>query len=301
MKTVLLTGSSGFVGSYLKAKLVKKYKVYGVDIIDDNFKNKNYKFFKLDVSKNNLIKKLKKTNINYIIHLSAISSDNIFKKTPHDCFKANINSVINLIDIASQKKVENFIFASSEWVYGNNNFMKKLTENFQIDRSKNNSGYGISKLIGEDIILNFYNNKIIKSYVILRFGIVFGPRHKATGAVEGLLKEVKKDKKILISGSDKSGRKFIYIKDLISGIEKVINKKNSGIYNLSHTKLYSMKNIVDIANKIFKSNKKIIIKNKSRPVIRNVDNLKFRKTFNWEPKYKLKNALLDIIQKVNYL
>jgi nucleoside-diphosphate-sugar epimerase len=267
MKTVLLTGSSGFVGSYLKVKLVKKYKVYGVDIIDDNFKNKNYKFFKSDVSKNNLIKKLKKTNINYIIHLSAISSDNIFKKNPHDCFKANINSVINLIYIASQKKVENFIFASSEWVYGNNNFMKKLTENFQIDRSKNNSGYGISKLIGEDIILNFYNNKIIKSYVILRFGIVFGPRRKATGAVEGLLKEVKKDKRIIISGSDKSGRKFIYIKDLISGIEKVITKKKSGIYNLSHTKLYSMKNIVDIANKILKSNKKIIIKKDRKSVV----------------------------------
>ena len=213
----------------------------------------------------------------------------------------DINSVINLLNLASQTNVENFIFASSEWVYGNTNMNKKLYEQFPIDRAKNNSGYGISKLIGEDLIVNFYNNKIIKSYVILRFGIVFGPRVSPLGAVEGLLSEVKKDKKIFIFGSEKSARKYIYINDLIDGIEKVILKKNIGTFNLSHSKLHSMKSIVETANKIFNVNKKIIIQKKSKPVIRNVENLKFKKTFKWKPKYHLKNSLIDIISKVNYL
>jgi nucleoside-diphosphate-sugar epimerase len=301
MKTILITGSSGFVGSFLKKKLVKKYKVFGIDIVNDNFKDKNYMFFKYDISKEDFLKKLRKKKIDYIIHLSAISTDKIFKKNPYTSYKANINSVINLLNLASQTNVENFIFASSEWVYGNTNMNKKLYEQFPIDRAKNNSGYGISKLIGEDLIVNFYNNKIIKSYVILRFGIVFGPRVSPLGAVEGLLSEVKKDKKIFIFGSEKSARKYIYINDLIDGIEKVILKKNIGTFNLSHSKLHSMKSIVETANKIFNVNKKIIIQKKSKPVIRNVENLKFKKTFKWKPKYHLKNALIDIISKVNYL
>ena len=209
--------------------------------------------------------------------------------------------MINLLNLASQKKVENFIFASSEWGYGNHNMMQKLNESFKIDRSKNFSGYGLSKLIGEDIIMNFYNNDIIKNYTILRFGIVFGPRKKPSSAVEGLLKEVKGDKMIIIGGSKKSARKFIYIDDLISGLEKVIKMKKKGIYNLSNDKLYTMQDIVKTANNIFKLDKKIFIKNKSKPVIRNMQNQKFKKTFQWKPKYNLRMSLKDIIKKVDYL
>ena len=60
MKTILITGSSGFVGSFLKKKLVKKYKVFGIDIVNDNFKDKNYMFFKYDISKEDFLKKLRK-------------------------------------------------------------------------------------------------------------------------------------------------------------------------------------------------------------------------------------------------
>ena len=301
MKKILITGANGFVGSFLKKKLCLKYKVYGVDIIKDNFKHKNYKFTNHDVSDSSLLKKFSKINIDQIVHLSAISTDKIFKDKPASSFSSNINSVINLLNLASLKKIENFTFASSEWAYGNQNMMKKLNEKFKIDRSKNLSGYGVSKLIGEDIIINFYNNNIIKNYTILRFGIVFGPRKKPSSAVEGLLKEVKKDKIIFIGGSKKSARKFIYIDDLISGLEKVIKKKRKGIYNLSNDKLYNMEDIVKTANNIFKLDKKIFIKNKSKPVIRNMQNQKFKKTFLWKPKYDLKKFIKDIIKKVDYL
>ena len=301
MKKILITGANGFVGSFLKKKLCLKYKVYGVDIIKDNFKHKNYKFTNHDVSDSSLLKKFSKINIDQIVHLSAISTDKIFKDKPASSFSSNINSVINLLNLASLKKIENFTFASSEWAYGNQNMMKNLNEKFKIDRSKNLSGYGVSKLIGEDIIINFYNNNIIKNYTILRFGIVFGPRKKPSSAVEGLLKEVKKDKIIFIGGSKKSARKFIYIDDLISGLEKVIKKKRKGIYNLSNDKLYNMEDIVKTANNIFKLDKKIFIKNKSKPVIRNMQNQKFKKTFLWKPKYDLKLSIKDIIKKVDYL
>ena len=215
--------------------------------------------------------------------------------------KTNIDGTINLFNNSIKAECKKFIFASSEWIYGNDNGNKKLDENLIINRNKVISSYGISKLIGEDLIINFYNNKKISNFTILRFGIVFGPRKNPSSAIEGLLKEVNFNKSIEISGSDKSSRKFIYILDLISGIIKSLNTKKNGVFNLSNDKLYSLKNVVSTSNNILKKNKKIKIINETIPVIRNIINKKFKKEFSWKPKYNLKRALIDLKKKVDYV
>jgi nucleoside-diphosphate-sugar epimerase len=302
MKNIILTGACGFVGNFLKKELIKKnYFVIGVDKVKDNFSSPKYKFVQLNLDNANLDKKFKKIKIDFIIHLSAISTDKLFNLDPKKSFSSNINSTLNLLDFANKKKINNFIFASSEWIYGNDNGNKKLDENLIINRNKVISSYGISKLIGEDLIINFYNNKKISNFTILRFGIVFGPRKNPSSAIEGLLKEVNFNKSIEISGSDKSSRKFIYILDLISGIIKSLNTKKNGVFNLSNDKLYSLKNVVSTSNNILKKNKKIKIINKTIPIIRNVINKKFKKEFSWKPKYNLKKALIDLKKKVDYV
>ena len=163
MKNIILTGACGFVGSFLKKELIKKnYFVIGVDKIKDNFSNPKYKFIKFNLDNANLDKKFNKIKIDFIIHLSAISTEKLFNLDPKKSFSSNIHSTLNLLDFASKKKVDNFIFASSEWIYGNDNGNKKLDENLIINRNKIISSYGISKLIGEDLIINFYKKVIDK-------------------------------------------------------------------------------------------------------------------------------------------
>lgn len=303
MKSILLTGCNGFVGNALKKKLVKKYKVFGLDITKskENFNHRNYKFLKRDLALKSTYKLLKNVKIDIIIHLSAVSTDKLFNLDPIGSFNNNLISTLNLLNFSNEKKCKNFIFASSEWVYGNDNGKKMLLENNFIDRKKVKSSYGISKLMGEDLIINFYNNKKINNYTILRFGILFGPREKPSSAVEGLLMETKHDSVININGSKKSGRTFIYMDDLVSGLEKVITKNITGVFNLCNDKLYTLEDIVNVSNQLFGIKKRIIVSKKSKPVTRYNPNIKFKKYFKWKPKYDLKKGLKDLITKVKYV
>lgn len=296
-KTILITGANGFVGSFLKKELTKKYFVIGLDIFNDSYKNKNYKFLKIDLKKNFYFK-LNKFKIDTIIHLAAISKDKLFKEDIKDSYENNIISTLNLIKFAQIKNITNFIFASSEWVYGDHNKNKLLTEDTYINRSKVKSGYGISKLICEDLIINSFNSNLIKNYVILRFGIIYGPRLQPASVVEGLIKEILKDDRIIINGSAKTSRKFIYINDLVNGIIKSINLKKPTILNLGHTNLVSIEQIIKIINNNLKFNKKYIIQNPSQPVIRNVSSNLAKNILKWTPKYNIQKGIANIINKI---
>jgi nucleoside-diphosphate-sugar epimerase len=296
-KTILITGANGFVGSFLKKELTKNYFVIGLDIFNDSYKNKNYKFLKIDLKKNFYFK-LNKFKIDTIIHLAAISKDKLFKEDIKNSYENNIISTLNLIKFAQIKNITNFIFASSEWVYGDHNKNKLLTEDTYINRSKVKSGYGISKLICEDLIINSFNSNLIKNYVILRFGIIYGPRLQPASVVEGLIKEILKDDRIIINGSAKTSRKFIYINDLVNGIIKSINLKKPTILNLGHTDLVSIKQIIKIINNNLKFNKKYIIQNPSQPVIRNVSSNLAKNILKWKPKYNIQKGIAHIINKI---
>lgn len=301
MEKVLLTGSNGFVGTFLKKKLLKnnKYSIIGVDIANDNFKHKNYAFYKLDLQDNGILKKLSSQKIDYIIHLAAISSDKVFKENLNSSFKNNINSTLNLLDLAEKNKIKNFIFASSEWVYGDNNNKKILNENFIINRAKLKSSYGLSKLICEDLVINFYNLKKIYKYNILRFGIIYGPREKPGSVIEGLLKE-SLEGVVKINGSLATARKFIYIDDLVNGLVKSLKSKNSATFNLTNNKLNSLKDILNVVKKNIKP--KLIIENINNfsPVIRNTTNFLIKKKLLWSPKTDLSKGI-KYIYKQKYL
>lgn len=296
-KNILITGSSGFVGSFLKKKLTKNNFVIGLDFLKDEYKNKNYKFFKVNIN-NDLTSKLNKFKIDTVIHLAAVSKDKLFREDIKNSYENNIISTLNIIKFAQIKNISNFIFASSEWVYGDHNKNKLLNENTYINRSKIKSGYGISKLICEDLIINSFNSNLIKNYVILRFGIIYGPRPQPASVVEGLIKEILKDDKIIINGSAKTSRKFIYINDLVNGITKAINLKKPVILNLGHTDLVSIKQIIKIINNNFRFNKKYIVQNPSQPVIRNVSNNLAKKILKWKPRYNIQKGIADIINKL---
>lgn len=296
-KTILITGSSGFVGSFLKKKLTKNNFVIGLDFLKDEYKNKNYKFFKVNIN-NDLTSKLNKFKIDTVIHLAAVSKDKLFKEDIKNSYENNIISTLNIIKFAQIKNISNFIFASSEWVYGDHNKNKLLNENTFINRSKIKSGYGISKLICEDLIINSFNSNLIKNYVILRFGIIYGPRPHPASVVEGLIKEILQDDKIIINGSAKTSRKFIYINDLVSGIIKATNLKKPVTLNLGHTDLVSIKQIIKIINNNFRFNKKYTVQNPSEPVIRNVSNNLAKKILKWKPRYNIQKGIADIINKL---
>ena len=167
---ILITGINSFIGKYLEKELLKNnYKYIGIDI-NGVFNTKFKK--KIDIRSKLLSKYINKNTT--IIHLASLSTDSICSKYPERAFDVNINGTINLVNIANQKRAKKIIFASTEWVYGNNT-KKSQTESQKISLSKLDSLYALTKAIGEKILIN---NKNFFKHVILRFGIVYGEKKK---------------------------------------------------------------------------------------------------------------------------
>jgi UDP-glucose 4-epimerase len=288
-KNILLTGSESFVASFLVKKLKKKYNIIGIDFIK---KSKNTKF-KIDITKN-LIEKFNTVKIDYIVHLASISRDQDCAKDPIKCFKTNVIGTLNLIKLANIKKVKNFIFASTQWVYDYSSNKEIKNNNSLINIQNVHSEYALSKLVSEiNLKQNFKKNKI--NSTILRFGIIYGPRENNLSALEAIFYNTIKNNKIEI-GSKKTGRNFIHINDICDGVMKSINKRGYNVINLEGDKFISLSDIVNQSSILL--NKKIIVieKNPKKPSIRMVSNSSAKNIINWRPKYNLNKGLKSLLK-----
>ena len=131
--------------------------------------------------------------------------------------------------------------------------------------------------------------------MILRFGIIFSDRSDKRGsALEKLFYEVKNKNEVKV-GSKKTGRKFIHIADIISGIIKSSKKRGIHILNLTGNKLITLDEIIKKSSNVLK--KKIILKeiDSGNFSIRKPSNKKAKKILNWEPKIDLKKGI-DILK-----
>jgi nucleoside-diphosphate-sugar epimerase len=291
-RTVLVTGSESFVASFLIKKLKKKYNVIGIDCVKKNINTK----FAIDITKK-IPLKLDKFKIDYIIHLAAISRDNECAENPLKCFNTNVIGTLNLINFANNKKIKNFIFASTQWVY---NFDKSHNiKNYKsvINAHNLESEYALSKLVSEiNLKQNYKKNKL--NSVILRFGIIYGPRSYNLSAFEAIFYKSLEQDKIEI-GSKKTGRNFIHIEDICDGIIKAIGKKGYNIFNLEGDEFISLENLINESEIILNKKIKIIEKNPKNPSIKNVSNKFTKKQLNWKPKYSLKKSIINLLNYKN--
>ena len=256
--SILITGSESFLGNFVKKKLnEKRLNYYGIDKI----KNKNTKF--CDILSKNLEEHISK-NTKSIIHLAAISSSKDFEKMPEKAYDVNIKGTINLLNVASKKKIKNFIFASSEWVYG--------------EASKN--------LVNENSPIN--SKKL------------YGPRKSKANwsAVESLIEKIYKKEEQIVVGSKKTARRFIHAEDVADAIIKCLDYKVSSTFNLSGDKLISLGEIISNTSKYINFFPKIIEKDKKNFNFRNTDNRLIKKKLKWKPKKILEKSIKEIIRSL---
>ena len=216
-----------------------------------------------------------------------MSTDSMCKQDPISAININMIGTINLANIAVEKKCKQFIFASSEWVYGDIDGKNEKNENSAIDVSTLKSIYAVTKAAMEPII-----NQILgtTNTVILRFGIVYGPRKKSWSAVERLLVDVS-EKEIIEVGSLENGRCFIYIDDLVEGIISSFRVKGNSLFNLSGDKLITLGDVIKTSAELLSKNPIVKEKDPTKFVQRNLSNLKARESLEWEPKIDLHNGL----------
>ena len=302
---ILITGGAGYIGSHIVEQLVKtKANIIILDNLVTGYKkliNKKAKFIKGDIkNKKNLSEVVTDYKIDSIIHLAAylnISEAEIYKKK---YYNNNVEGTLNLVNACRSGKVKNVIFSSSCSVYGN--VKGAVNEKRKLNPE---SYYAYTKYKGEKIIKEF-SKKYKYNYAILRYFNVAGasPSGKI-GEIETshghLIKNIavqnlKKIPRLSINGNNyktKDGtciRDYIHVSDLadihIKTLRYINSKSKSLVLNCGYGKGYSVKDIINIFNRI---NKKLIINIGPRrtgdvgQIYSKTD--KIKKILKWKPKF----------------
>ena len=232
MKKVLITGNRGYIGSLLCKKLKKEnFFVNGVDTNWFTKKNKYPEFvdhqINCDISKLSI---LDLKDVDYIVHLAAISNDPMSEEFKNETYKLNFSHSKLLYKLAKKAKIKKFIFASSCSLYG---LADKKLKN-ENSACKPLTNYSKSKFLFEKYLLT-QNDKVSK--VILRFGTAAGisPNFRLDLAINNLIFFGLKNKIIKVLSNGKPHRPFIDTEDMCKSIifflkEKL--KKNANVYNI---------------------------------------------------------------------
>ena len=178
MKTILITGGTGFIGSHTSLLLLNKnYKIIIVDNLCnskfDTFNklkeisgNKNLYFFNKDLCKDSLEDIFKNNNIYAVIHFAGLKSVNESINDPLKYYQINILSTLKLLNYMISYNCNKLIFSSSATVYGTTK--APLFENSKIGENISNP-YGQTKFIIENILKDFCKSNKNFSTVILRY------------------------------------------------------------------------------------------------------------------------------------
>ena len=293
---LLIAGGTGFIGSNLAAKAIKKnWKVTSLS----NDRPKSYrkimgvKYLSLDITKKNEFKKLK-GKYTYAINLSGYSSNLYNKKYQKKIYKSHVIGSLNLMNFFQRKDIKNFIQIGSSAEYGNAMYPQK--EN-NICRPTNT--YGTSKLIATKHLLKLVKEKKFNGNV-LRFFQVYGPKQGKNRAIIQILNFCYKNQKFPASDG-KQIRDFCYIDDAANAIFKTFrnNKIKGQIINIGCGEGISFKMLIKKILKLTKGGEPIYGAFKSR----NHENKKLvpsiqkaKKLLNWKPKISISTGLIKTLE-----
>ena len=252
IKSVLVTGGAGYVGSVLIPKLLAKgYKVkvldlyiYGKDVLDLVKDDPKLKQIKGDIRDTKLLENELK-GIDAVIHLACISNDPSYELDPELGKSINYDAFINLVDISKKAGVKRFIYASSSSVYGIKE-EDNVTEDLPLEPLTDYSRY---KALCEDYLLK----QRLPGFVVLvlRPATVCGysPRLRLDLSVNILTNHAVNKGKITVFGGEQK-RPNIHIEDMadlyVKTLEYPDDKIDGKIFNAG----YDNMKMKDIANTV---------------------------------------------------
>ena len=260
MKTILVTGASGFIGCYLCKRLIKdNVSIIGLDNMNDYYdiklkeyrikdliNNKNFTFIKGDLSDKDLLDKIfKEYKPEIVVNLGAQAGVRYSIDNPDSYIISNIIGFYNILEVCRCYPVKHLIYASSSSIYGDNN---KLPFNLEDKTDNPISLYAATKKSNE-LFAYSYSRQFNIPCTGLRLFTVYGPAGRPDMGYFKFVKMILNKEKIELYNNGDIKRDFTYIDDVIESIYRVINNKPKNtynIYNIGNEKPILIKDIINI-------------------------------------------------------
>lgn len=245
MKTYLITGGAGFIGSTLADRLLSENnKVIVIDNfcdfydpnikeknVLDNINNSNYTLYRGDIRDRELLEEVFSNNkIDGIVHLAAMAGVRPSIENPILYQDVNCMGTQNILEAMKKYNVKNLVMASSSSVYGNTKevpFREDMIVDFAI------SPYAATKKANE-VMTHVYHKLNDFNVIMLRFFTVFGPRQRPDLAINKFTRLMLNDEEIPMFGDGSTSRDYTYIDDIVDGIVRSINyvSNNNNVYEI---------------------------------------------------------------------
>lgn len=258
-KSILVTGTAGFIGFHLAKRLVENgHSVVGYDNINDYYdvnlkysrlsetgidkndiedykavkssKYGNYTFIKGDLAnREGLAGVFRNFNIEYVVNLAAQAGVRYSIENPAVYIESNITGFSNLVELCRQKKVKHLVYASSSSVYGLNESMPFSTSD-NVDHPI--SLYAASKKSNE-LIAHTYSHLFGLPTTGLRFFTVYGPWGRPDMALFIFTKAILEGKAIQVNNKGNMQRDFTYVDDIVESLTRLLDMPPSPDKNWS--------------------------------------------------------------------
>lgn len=312
MKKILITGITGFAGSYLAEYLLsaKKYEISGTYLFEESLSNVEYAKGKLNLIKADLseeksvFKIIKDISPDIIFHLASLTSPSDSYKNPIQTLTNNISLEVNFLEAVRKYNLFNtkILVVSSADIYG-----KVAKEDLPIDEQTPlmpTSPYSVSKIAQDFLGLTYFLSYKLKVVRVRPFNHI-GPRQSSHFVVSSFARQIAeiekgKRKPVLSVGNLETKRDFTNVKDMVRAYVLAIEKGKYGeVYNIGSGISYK---ISDILNKLVSMSKAQIKIEKDEALFRPSDNPnlvcdagKFMQLTGWKPQIPIETTLKDTL------
>lgn len=307
MKTLLVTGGAGFIGSNFiryTLNLKKNLKIINIDKLTyaGNYENlegiekeynEYYKFYRADIcdfkTLNDIIWK---EDVNYLVNFAAESHVDRSIENPNVFCETNITGTQTLLNIAKKIEIEKFLQISTDEVYGSLRFDDPaFTEKTPLSP---NSPYSASKA-SADLIIIAYNKTFNIPINITRCSNNYGPYQFPEKLIPLMINNALNNKKLPVYGKGINIRDWIYVEDHCEAILKVLLKGKEGeIYNIGGDSEIANIDVVKKLLKLLNKPESLITFVKDRPghdLRYAMNHHKITQDLNWKPKTSFEEGL----------
>lgn len=254
----IVTGAAGFIGSHLVDRLLKEgWTVTAVDNFDpfyprelkethirDHRRQPGYRVAEIDIRDGAAMSALDDAGpYDVIVHLAARAGVRPSILDPIGYQDVNVRGTQNLLEFARERRIPQFVFASSSSVYGINPRVPWSEDDHVLLPI---SPYASTKVSGE-LLGHVYSHLYRIRFIALRFFTVYGPRQRPDLAIHSFARKMRAGQPISVFGDGNTRRDYTYIDDIVSGVRAAMEYAGTPyeVVNLGNNQTVSLSEMIE--------------------------------------------------------
>lgn len=314
-KTILITGATGTIGSYLSDLLIRTSKQYGLNnriiLAGRSVDRLEHRFSHWDMD-GNIIKYLEydlndtvnySGDVDYIFHLAGNAYPAAFNEYPVETIEGIINGTSNILKFSMQKKSCRIVYVSSGEVYGEcDGITKKETDAGYINSLSSRSCYPLAKRLAENLCVDYIDEYGL-DVVIARPCHTFGMQWSKSDnrAHVQFLENAISNKDIVLHSNGSKVRSYLFVADCCTALISIALFGTTGsAYNIASKEYISIRELAEI---ISNESEGIVVTEKSNsnnsidsPIEKQILECEKIYKLEWKPLYTINSAISEIIK-----